>query len=100
MAIEFRDTWLEVFYETDVGHKNIPSTIKGALYRKLQILDAAVQESDLRAPPGNRFEHLHGNLSEWCSIRVNKQYRLIFRWENGTALETYLDAHSYRGNEG
>nr|WP_280529549.1 type II toxin-antitoxin system RelE/ParE family toxin [Xenorhabdus budapestensis] len=52
----------------------MPSTIEGVLFRKLQILDAATQESDLRIPPGNRFEHLQGNLSGWCSIRVNKQY--------------------------
>lgn len=97
MAIEFRDTWLETFYEEDQGHKKIPSTIEGALYRKIQILDAATQESDLRVPPGNRFEHLQGNLSGWCSIRVNKQYRLIFRWEDGTAQDTYLDPHVYKG---
>jgi toxin HigB-1 len=58
MAVEFRDVWLEVFYEEDKGHKKIPSTIEGALFRKLQILDAAAQEADLRIPPGNRFEHL------------------------------------------
>ncbi|RUO26986.1 toxin [Aliidiomarina minuta] len=97
MGIEFRDTWLEAFYEEDVGHKKIPSTIERALFRKLQILDAATQGADLRIPPGNRFEFLQGNLSGWCSIRVNKQYRLIFRWEDGFALETYLDPHVYKG---
>ncbi|HAS4551091.1 TPA: hypothetical protein I6860_003747, partial [Vibrio cholerae] len=52
-------------------------------------------ESDLRIPPGNRFEHLEGNLKGWCSIRVNKQYRLIFQWVDGVALNTYLDPHKY-----
>jgi len=51
MAVEFRDTWLEAFYEQDLGHKKIPGTIEGALYRKIEILDAANQESDLRVPP-------------------------------------------------
>lgn len=97
MAIEFRDVWLESFYEEDRSHKRIPSRIAAALYRKLQILDAATQELDLRVPPGNRFEHLQGNLSGWCSIRVNKQYRLIFRWTAGTAQDIYLDPHVYRG---
>ena len=97
MAIEFKDTWLEAFYEDDQSCKKIPSTIESALFRKLQILDAATQESDLRIPPGNRFEHLLGNLSGWCSIRVNKQYRLIFRWEEGVAQDTYLDPHAYKG---
>lgn len=97
MAVEFRDPWLEVFYEQDQSHKKIPSTIEGALFRKIQVLDAATQESDLRIPPGNRFEHLQGNLSGWSAIRVNKQYRLIFRWVDGIALDTYLDPHVYRG---
>lgn len=97
MAIEFRDVWLESFYEEDRSHKKIPSTLAPALYRKLQILDAATQELDLRVPPGNRFERLQGSFSGWCSIRINKQYRLIFRWAAGTAQDTYLDAHVYRG---
>jgi len=97
MAVLFRDEWLEFFYEDESAHKNIPKTIESALYRKLQILDAATQMSDLGVPPGNRFEHLHGNLSGWCSIRVNKQYRLIFCWKDGTAQNTYLDPHNYKG---
>ncbi|WP_018402807.1 type II toxin-antitoxin system RelE/ParE family toxin [Marinobacter gelidimuriae] len=97
MAVEFRDTWLGAFYEEDLGHKKIPGTVKGALYRKIQILDAATQESDLRVPPGNRFEHLQGKLAGLCSVRVNKQYRLIFRWMDGIAQDTYLDPHVYKG---
>nr|WP_153635857.1 MULTISPECIES: type II toxin-antitoxin system RelE/ParE family toxin [Cobetia] len=91
MAVEFRDVWLERFYEHDVGHRKIPAALSSSLYRKLQILDAASQESDLRVPPGNRFEHLQGNLAGYCSILVNKQYRLIFRWEAGVAHQTHLD---------
>lgn len=97
MAIEFKDTWLEAFYENDQSHKKIPRTLENALFRKLEILDAATQESDLMVPPGNRFEHLQGNLSGWCSIRVNKQYRLIFRWKESVAQDAYLDPHTYRG---
>lgn len=97
MAVEFRDRWLESFYEHDLSHSKIPASIQGVLFRKIQILDAATQIADLRVPPGNRFENLHGTLSGWSSIRVNKQYRLIFRWVNGVALDTYLDPHSYRG---
>lgn len=96
MAIEFKDKWLEAFYEEDKNHKKIPKTIESALFRKLQILDAATEESDLRIPPGNRFEYLVGNLHGWCSIRVNKQYRLIFCWQNSTAKDTYLDPHTYK----
>lgn len=51
MAIEFRDLWLEAFYEEDEATRRIPASIVGALFRKLQILDAAIQEADLRVPP-------------------------------------------------
>ena len=95
MSVEFKDKWLESFYEDDVSHRLISKTIESALYRKLEILDAANEESDLRIPPGNRFEHLSGNLKGWCSIRINKQYRLIFQWVDGVALSTYLDPHKY-----
>lgn len=95
MALEFRDKWLEDFYERDTGYRKIPRQIEVPLYRKLQILDAAEAESDLRKPPGNRFERLRGKLNGWCSIRINRQYRLIFRWVNGVAQETYLDPHTY-----
>ena len=95
MAVKFKKQWLEAFYEDDISHSKIPKTIETALYRKIQILDAAKEECDLRIPPGNRFEHLTGQLEGWCSIRVNKQYRLIFKWVDGVALETYLDPHKY-----
>lgn len=97
MAVDFRDAWLERFYEQDKGHRKIPVNIKNALYRKIQILDAANREDDLKVPPGNRFEYLKGKLIGWCSIRVNKQFRLIFKWDEGVALQTYLDSHNYRG---
>lgn len=96
MAVQFRDPWLEAFYLLDQSHSKIPGSLHSTLYRKLQILDAATREADLRSPPGNRFEHLKGGLSGWCSIRVNKQYRLIFRWDEGVALDVWLDPHSYR----
>ena len=95
MALGFRDAWSEAFYEQDRAHKKIPTEIQNALFRKLQVFEASVNEFDLRVPPGNRVERLKGNFSGWCSIRVNKQYRLIFRWEEGVALDTYLDPHSY-----
>lgn len=95
MAVEFKDNWLEQFYEEDKSHRRIPNTLTDALFRKLQILDAAHNQDDLKAPPGNRFEYLQGNLQGWCSIRVNKQYRLIFRWIDGIAEDTYLDPHKY-----
>ena len=95
MALSFKHKWLESFYEDDQRHRKIPNAIEDALFRKLQIIDAATIEADLRIPPSNRFEHLEGNMKSFCSIRVNKQYRLIFKWVDGVARETYLDPHDY-----
>lgn len=47
------------------------------------------------APLRNRYEELSGKLQEYSSIRVNKQYRLIFKWVNGKAEELFLDPHNY-----
>lgn len=95
MIESFRDDYLNEYYWNAVKYRSIPSTIESALKRKLDIIHAASGESDLRIPPGNRFEHLKGNLADWCSIRVNKQYRLIFKWDQGKATDVYLDPHEY-----
>lgn len=96
MIDSFRDAWLEEFFVNGTSHRNIPATTESALIRKLDLIDAAASEGDLRTPPGNRFEHLKGNLAGRCSIRINKQYRLIFEWDNEKARNIYLDPHTYR----
>ena len=62
------------------------------------MLDDATTGQDLRVPPSNHFEKLKGALSGLCSIRVNKQWRLVFSWDGnrGEAAGVYLDDHSYR----
>jgi toxin HigB-1 len=55
--------------------------------RKLLIIDAAEQLSDLKEPPGNQLEKLSGDRKDQYSIRINEQWRICFRWENGDALE-------------
>jgi toxin HigB-1 len=59
--------------------------------------DDATTDQDLRAPPSNHFEKLRGNLEGFHSIRINKQWRLIFRWNGGRGEATgvYLDDHRY-----
>lgn len=59
--------------------------------RKLDMLNASFDESDLRVPPSNRFEHLKGDLKGFCSIRINEQLRVIFRFENSNAYDVYID---------
>jgi toxin HigB-1 len=60
------------------------------------MIDDAVTDQDLRMPPSNHFEKLRGNLAGFHSIRVNQQWRLIFRWdgERGEADGICLDDHS------
>ncbi len=94
----FRDRWLADFFVHDKRSKWIPASIEDVLFRKLQLLDDATSDADLRVPPGNRFEKLSGKLQDWHSIRVNQQWRLIFQWDGGAgkASNLYLDDHSYR----
>jgi proteic killer suppression protein len=57
--------------------------VAGAALKKLAMLDAAEKLEDLRMPPGNHLEALKGRRAGQHSIRVNEQWRLCFRWENG-----------------
>ena len=98
MILSFRDDWLRAFFVEDIASRNISSDLEARLFRKLQMIDDAVTDQDLRVPPSNHFEKLRGNLAGWHSIRVNKQWRLVFRWDGsrGEASDIYLDDHSYR----
>ncbi|MEZ5838128.1 MAG: type II toxin-antitoxin system RelE/ParE family toxin [Geminicoccaceae bacterium] len=98
MIASFRDEWLRAFFVDDVRSRNIPAGLESRLFRKLQMVDDAMIDQDLRVPPGNHFEKLHGNLAGLHSIRINKQWRLIFAWDGdrGEASSIYLDDHSYR----
>ncbi len=97
MIASFRDDWLRNFFVDDVRSKKIPSELESRLFRKIQMVDDAMTDEDLRVPPSNHFEKLGGNLEGFHSIRVNKQWRLIFRWNGGRgeASSVYLDDHRY-----
>jgi proteic killer suppression protein len=98
MIQSFRDGWLADFFEHDLRHKQIPADLESRLFRRLQMVDDATSDQDLRVPPSNHFEKLKGTLQGYNSIRVNKQWRLIFRWDadKGQASGLYLDNHSYQ----
>jgi proteic killer suppression protein len=98
LILGFRDRWLRDFYLEDKTSKKIPPEVEGRLFRKLQLIDDATCDLDLRSPPSNHFEKLRGNLAGKHSIRVNKQWRLVFIWsgERGEAQDIYLDNHDYR----
>jgi proteic killer suppression protein len=98
MIVDFRDGWLRAFFVDDVRSRNIPADLEDRLFRKLQMLDDAATDQDLRVPPSNHFEKLSGRLKGHHSIRVNQKWRLVFRWDGqrGEARHVYLDDHSYR----
>ncbi|MDX9714993.1 MAG: type II toxin-antitoxin system RelE/ParE family toxin [Dissulfurispiraceae bacterium] len=58
--------------------------------RKLLLLDAADRIEDLRVPPGNRLEKLTGDREGLHSLRINDQWRLCFRWQEGDAYEVEI----------
>ena len=98
MIVDFRDRWLEQFFVEDARSKHVPVDLVDRLFRRLQMLDDATSTADLLVPPSNNFEMLRGKLDGSSSIRVNKRWRLIFRWDGskGEASGVYLDDHSYR----
>ncbi|MCB9769115.1 MAG: type II toxin-antitoxin system RelE/ParE family toxin [Candidatus Omnitrophica bacterium] len=66
-----------------------PSILESAL-NKLDVLNAAQSLDDLRAPPGNRLEALKGDLKGFHSIRINAQWRVIFRWQDSGAHDVRI----------
>ena len=98
MIASFRDGWLRTFFVEDVSSRKVPADIEARLFRKLQMIDDATTDQDLRTPPSNHLEKLRGNLAGFHSIRVNRQWRLVFKWDGGRgeAEDVYLDDHSYR----
>lgn len=58
--------------------------------RKLRMLNNSVDLNDLKIPPSNRLEKLSGKLKEFYSIRVNNQWRIIFKWNKSNASEVDL----------
>ncbi|MEZ4846856.1 MAG: type II toxin-antitoxin system RelE/ParE family toxin [Bdellovibrionota bacterium] len=96
MAIQsFADAATQVLFETGKVVKGAAwGHIKKIACRKLDMLDYAVELKDLRSPPGNRLEKLSGKLVEFYSIRINDQWRIIFKWSaHGPENVAILDYH-------
>jgi len=85
----FRDeTAADLFRERNTrAARRIPRELWRVVQRKLKLVDAAGRLEDLRVPAGNRLEALKGDQAGRQSMRVNDQYRVTFRWENGHAYE-------------
>ena len=77
-----------------IRSKKLPNEIQAVARRKLRMLNNAQDVNDLRIPPANRLEKLKGNLEDYYSIRINNQWRIIFKWINNDAYEiSIVDYH-------
>lgn len=70
--------------------KRFPTDLVRATQRRLVALDAAIVLDELRSPPSNRLEALSGNRKGWHSIRINRQWRICFRWINNNAEDVEI----------
>ena len=70
--------------------RRFPRDAVDAALVKMDSLNGAASILDLRSPPGNRLEALKGELKGWHSIRVNDQWRLVFRWQGNDAHRVRL----------
>jgi toxin HigB-1 len=86
------DTSADLFRERNTrAGRPIRRKIWRVVQRKLKLIDAAGRLDDLIVPAGNRLERLKGDQAGRHSIRVNEQYRVTFRWENGHAYEVRIE---------
>ncbi len=84
----------DLFFERATGaSKRFPAELREIAKRKLQYLNAAASLLDLRSPPGNRLERLKGRRKGQFSIRINDQWQIVFRWENGVRDVEIIDYH-------
>jgi toxin HigB-1 len=89
MIRSFRDRDAERLAARQRVKKWSPELGKASL-RKLRMLDAAEELSDLRVPPGNRLERLKGDRQGQHAIRINDQWRICFPWEAGNAYDVEI----------
>ncbi len=74
--------------------KKLPNEIQEIGRRKLRMLNNSQNIADLQTPPSNKLEKLKGSLKDFYSIRINDQWRIVFRWNSGNASEVkILDYH-------
>jgi proteic killer suppression protein len=93
MIVSFGDKDTQKIWE-GVRVKSLSTEIQEVGRRKLRMLNNSVDVNDLMIPPSNRLEKLKGNLKNYYSIRINNQWRVVFKWNNGNASEvSIIDYH-------
>ena len=87
MISDFGDrTTEDIFHGLDTKPaRKIPQIIWPVAVRKLDMLNAAHDLGDLKVPPANRLERLKGKWSGYYSIRINDQFRIVFKWADHNA---------------
>lgn len=87
MIMSFGDDETRKIFEL-LASRRLPPDIQRTALRKLTMIHAAVLITDLRIPPGNRLEKLQG--TDTYSIRINDQWRICFKWNNGNAYSVRI----------
>ena len=92
MIIDFGDqTTEDIFNGLDTKQaRGIPNTVWRVAVRKLDMINAAHELRDLKSPPANRLELLKGRWSGYYSIRINDQYRIVFKWADQNAKSVMI----------
>lgn len=88
MIESFRDKETEKLWLAQ--RTRFPADVLHRAITKLNMIDAATNLDALRVPPSNRLELLRGNRAGQHSIRINDQWRVCFRWENGNAFDVEI----------
>ena len=89
MIISFGNNDTEKIWDGE-SVKKLPIEIQGIGRRKLRMLNNSINLTDLKIPPSNRLEKLSGKLNNFYSIRINIQWRIIFKWNNGSASDVQI----------
>ena len=93
MIISFGSKETEKIWNGD-RVKILPNEFHHICRRKLRMLNNSQNLNDLRVPPSNKLEKLSGKMSEFYSIRINDQWRIVFKWDDRNASEvTIMDYH-------
>jgi len=93
MIVSFGSKYTEKIWKGE-RVKKIPLEIQQIGRRKLRMLNNSQNVTDLRIPPSNRLEKLKGKGKEFYSIRINDQWRIVFKWKNNHSQEVeIIDYH-------
>ncbi len=88
----FSNRRTEKLFDGETGHR-FDSHIVNRARKKLDRINSAADLNDLRVPPGNRLEPLTGDREGQYSIRINRNWRICFRWEDGDAFDVEINNH-------